>query len=90
MDSFPTLEFGPIEHHAREVFRDTVEKGSGLFLKNGALLVKQAFSPGHIQKLYDEYVRNYSSYFKEKDFEDAETLADKRTMLTVALEGGFQ
>ena len=89
MDDFPTLEFGPIEHHAGEVFRGTLDKGIELFLNDGALLVKKAFSPDHINKPYEEYVGRYADYFEEKDFEDAETVGNKRTMFSVSLEGQF-
>jgi hypothetical protein len=64
-------------------------RGSSLFLENGFLIIRNAFDAGFIDKLLDEYLKKYDSYFADKQYPDAQATGDKRTMVSVALEGVF-
>ena len=88
-EEFPTLTFGPVEKKGRIIFPQTLEKAKKLFLENGTLLIKNVFSSNYIQKLNDEYTDTYSKYLQDKKFDDALKVGDKRTMITVSLDGVF-
>lgn len=59
------------------------------FLENGCLVLRNAFAPALVQGLHDEFVAGYSRYFENRQYADALHVGDRRTMVTVRVEGGF-
>lgn len=66
-----------------------LREGAKLFLDHGCLLIKNAFEPEFIQKLFGEYIESYKEYFTDSVFENALTVGDKRTMISVQIKGSF-
>jgi hypothetical protein len=64
-------------------------RGADAFLENGFLVIRNAFESEYIEKLFDAYVSKYEAYFIDKPYADALKVGDKRTMISVALEGVF-
>jgi hypothetical protein len=63
--------------------------GAELFLRNGCLIVRNAFEPKLIETLQREFTGGYSRYFQDRHFPDALRVGDKRTMITLRVENTF-
>lgn len=59
------------------------------FLRDGFVVVKNVFSPDYIRELQAHFLRTYERYLEDKQFNDALRVGDKRTMITIELEGPF-
>lgn len=64
-------------------------EGVELFLRYGCLVIENAFDPDYIHRLHDEFTTRYRDYFEDRRYKDALDIDDRRTMLTVSLEGPF-
>ena len=68
---------------------ETTQTAADLFNVHGCLRIKSVFAPGQIRSLHSAFVEKYSTYFENKLFDDALSVGDRRTMVTVAVEGPF-
>lgn len=59
------------------------------FYNDGFVVIKNAFAPEYIRQLYDYFVDTYGAYLEDKVYDDASRVGDKRTMLTVEIDGPF-
>jgi len=66
-----------------------LKEAANIFLKQGCLLIHNAFEPKYIQRLHDDFVKEYAHYFVDNDFNDALSVGNKRTMLTVEIKNSF-
>jgi ectoine hydroxylase-related dioxygenase (phytanoyl-CoA dioxygenase family) len=66
-----------------------LQRGVELFLQHGYLIVKNALDPDFVQKLQEEFMDTYNSYFFDKEYDDALKVGHKRTMVTLNMEGAF-
>jgi ectoine hydroxylase-related dioxygenase (phytanoyl-CoA dioxygenase family) len=67
----------------------TLQQGVELFLQHGYLIVKNAIDSDFVQKLQEEFMDTYKSYFFDKEYDDALKVGHKRTMVTINMEGAF-
>ena len=58
-------------------------------MEHGCILVKRAFDQEYIAQLHRAYVETYYSYFEDREFSDALNVGDKRTQVTITIEGPF-
>lgn len=66
-----------------------LKDAANFYLKNGMLVLKNAFNPELIQALNNEFFLKYQKYFEDKNHSDALETGDKRFMITVELVGLF-
>ena len=66
-----------------------LQEGVELFLQHGCLIIKNAFDPEFVRRLHDEFMNSYKDYLADKLYNDASDIGDKRTMVTINLEGSF-
>lgn len=66
-----------------------LRKGAFLFLKYGVLSIKNAFDVGFIRILHEFYLREYERYFEDKEYPDALSVGERRTMISLSLDGPF-
>ncbi|MCZ6848916.1 MAG: phytanoyl-CoA dioxygenase family protein [Alphaproteobacteria bacterium] len=66
-----------------------LQEGVELFLQHGCLVIENAFDPEFIRKLHDEFTNSFKDYFADKIYDDALDVGDKRTLVTIKLEGSF-
>src|SRR6266498_3151072 len=86
MSTCPTVDLGSRPNSERLA---AVHEAAELFLEHGCILVKGAFDLDYIAQLYRVYLETYSPYFEDREFSDALNVGDKRTQVTVAIEGPF-
>ncbi|MCZ6855347.1 MAG: phytanoyl-CoA dioxygenase family protein, partial [Gammaproteobacteria bacterium] len=55
----------------------------------GCLRIKSVFAADEIRSLHSAFVEKYGTYFENKVFDDALLVGDRRTMITVAVQGPF-
>jgi len=86
MSTCPTIDLGarqPSEH------LPLVQEAAELFVEHGCLLVRRALDPDYVARLHRAYLETYHPYFEDRDFSDALNVGDKRTQVTVEIEGLF-
>ncbi|MGI9325748.1 MAG: phytanoyl-CoA dioxygenase family protein, partial [Pseudomonadales bacterium] len=66
-----------------------IKKSAFLFLKYGFLSIRNAFDLSLIRNLREFYLQKYGSYFEDKDYPDALRVGERRTMISLSLEGPF-
>jgi ectoine hydroxylase-related dioxygenase (phytanoyl-CoA dioxygenase family) len=66
-----------------------LRKGAFLFLKYGFLSIKNAYDAVFVRKMYDFYMQEYKEYFEDKEYSEALSVGNKRTMLSLHLNGPF-
>jgi len=66
-----------------------LQKGVELFLQHGHLIIKNAIDSHFVQRLQEEFMDNYKSYFFDKNYDDALKVGHKRTMVNINMEGAF-
>ncbi|MGE0651870.1 MAG: hypothetical protein AB7P12_08980, partial [Alphaproteobacteria bacterium] len=89
MSSLPTLDAQAIELPASIKSSPILQEAIELFLAHGILLIRNAFDPAYVQKLHDEFIAGYKDYFDARTYDDALDLTERRTMVTIRLEGSF-
>ena len=68
---------------------NTLKQAISIYNDDGCLLLKNVFSEGYIGNLNASYNKKYSSYFKNKDHENALEVGDQRYMVTIKMETPF-
>ena len=86
MSTCPTMDFGSRPDSERA---EAAQKAAELFLEHGCLLARSVFGAGDIAELHRAYTATYHAYFEDREFPDALRVGDKRTQVTVAIEGPF-
>ena len=86
MSICPTVDLGTRPNSER---LQAVHEAAELFMEHGCILVKGAFDEEYIAQLHRAYVETYYPYFEDREFSDALNVGDKRTQVTVAIEGPF-
>jgi ectoine hydroxylase-related dioxygenase (phytanoyl-CoA dioxygenase family) len=89
MSTVPTLDAQAIELPASIKTSPILQEAVELFLQHGFLLIRNAFEPAYVQKLHDEFTAGYRDYFDARTYDDALDLTERRTMVTIKLEGAF-
>ena len=85
----PSIKFSKSEQdkHIPDITR--INKAERLYKHFGYLIVEDLFSEKTIDKLYTDFIREYSQYFTDSVFEDARKVGDKRVMVTVKLQDSY-
>ncbi|MQA66052.1 MAG: phytanoyl-CoA dioxygenase [Alphaproteobacteria bacterium] len=89
MPTAPILDAKAIELPASIKTSLILQEAIELFLAHGFLLIRNAFDPAYVQKLHDEFKAGYGQYFDARTYDDALDLSERRTMVTLKLEGAF-
>jgi ectoine hydroxylase-related dioxygenase (phytanoyl-CoA dioxygenase family) len=89
MPTLPTLDAQSIELPASIKSSPILQEAVELFLQHGFLLIRNAFDPAYVQNLHDEFIAGYKDYFDARTYDDALDLTERRTMVTIRLEGSF-
>jgi len=89
MLTVPTIDVKSIELPTTIQNSAILQEGVHLFLQHGCLVIKNVFDLDFIQKLHDEVTNSFKDYFVDKKFDNALHIGDKRTMVTISLEGAF-
>lgn len=86
MATCPTIDFAsrPKPEHP-----EAVQEAAELFREHGCVLLKGVFGRDYIAQLHRAFVDTYRSYFEDREFPDALNVGNKRTQVTVAIEGPF-
>jgi hypothetical protein len=85
----PTVDLANLPAGASMQSSTALQEAARLFLEQGCVVLRNAFDAGVIQRLHDEFSASYHRYFHDQQFDDALRVGDKRTMVTVRVEGGF-
>lgn len=85
----PTVDLANIPAGASVQTSTALQQAARLFLENGCVVLKNAFDADLIQNLHDEFSASYGRYFQDEQFDDALRVGDKRNMVTVRVQGGF-
>jgi len=86
MSICPVLNLGSQQNPERS---EAVQEAAELFTEHGCLLLKAAFSPDYIAQRHRAYLDTYRPYLEDREFSDALNVGEKRTQVTVAIEGPF-
>jgi hypothetical protein len=86
MSLCPTIDLGA-RHQVQRI--EAVHEAAELFIEQGCLLVKGALDRGYVEQLHRAYLDTYHSYFEDREFTDALNVGDKRTQVTVDINGPF-
>lgn len=78
-----------VAEEGQTISPDEVRAHGRTFYDDGFVVIRNAFSPEYVQGLYDYFVDSYGRYFEDRVYDDASHVGDKRTMLTVDIEGPF-
>lgn len=89
MTVMPTIDVKSIEPPVTIQNSAILQEGCELFLQNGCLVIENVFEPEYVHALHDEFKRRFGDYFSDRVYEDALDIGDKRTMVTIGLEGAF-
>jgi Phytanoyl-CoA dioxygenase (PhyH) len=81
----PTIDVG----RYRTVSSQIVRNAARLFVDQGSVLIRGAFSTSHVRRLHRAFVDSYHAYFRDREFPDALQVGRRRTMITVDLRGPF-
>lgn len=85
----PTVDVSEFLVGDQEAQESQLKDAANLYLKNGMLVLRNAFNPELVQSLNNEFSFKYRGYFENKDHEDALKTGSKRFMVTVELAGPF-
>ncbi len=88
----PTLELDPGATPNGEVNAgraDVVTAAKAAFEEHGCIRLVGAFPPDQMRALRRETEERYSRYFPERYYADARKQGDRRTLVTLELDGGF-
>lgn len=85
----PTVDLAGVPAGASVQASVALQQAADLFLRHGCVVLRNAFDAGEIQRLQDEFAGRYHRYFEDRQFDDALRVGDRRTMVTVQVEGGF-
>jgi ectoine hydroxylase-related dioxygenase (phytanoyl-CoA dioxygenase family) len=85
----PKIDLSEQQDDAKFDCSSVLKEGAELYLKNGCLLIKNAFEPEFIQTVHDAFTTGYSRYLQDGTFTDALSVGDKRTMISVEITGPF-
>lgn len=88
-DQGPSIIYTPEERRKRTPDQTTLNLAARLYKHFGYLIIEDIFSELFVNELYDSFKGEYSQYFADKVFKDSLKVGDKRTMVTVKLNGGF-
>jgi ectoine hydroxylase-related dioxygenase (phytanoyl-CoA dioxygenase family) len=86
MSICPTIDAGGQPGSERP---EAAQEAAELFMEHGCVRVKNAFDADYIARLHRAYVATYHPYFQDREFSDALNVGNKRTQVTVAIEGLF-
>jgi len=89
MSGMPMIDVKSIQLPATIQDCTILQEGTELFLQHGCLFIKNAFEPDYVRELHDEFKSGFEDYFSDKVYEDALDVGDKRTMITLTLDGVF-
>ena len=84
--SLPRIDFGTVTAEPPD---DGIKTAARLFCRHGCLLVKNALPVTYIEELVRSFTESYAEFFEDRNYPDALKVGDRRTMITVALEGPF-
>lgn len=85
----PTVKFTSEERARREPSQITINKAISLYKHFGYILIEDLFSEKYIDELFNSFKDRYSKHFIDSAFDDSLLVGDKRSMITVELEGPF-
>lgn len=87
--AMPTIDVKSVEPPVTIQACKVLQEGAELFLQNGCLAIKNVFDPDYVRTLHGEFENRFTEYFSDRVYEDALDVGDKRTMVTIGLEGAF-
>jgi hypothetical protein len=85
----PTVDLSGVLPGAGVQSSSTLQQAAALFLENGCVVLKNAFDVEVVRQLQVEFTAGYRQYFEDRQFPDALRVGDRRTMVTVRVEGSF-
>jgi hypothetical protein len=88
-DRIPTLRFNEDEIRNQEMSVAKLKLATRLFKRFGTLLIENAFEPELVDRLSQEYFRDYSRYSQHQRHADALKVGSRRYMVTIELAGAF-
>ena len=85
----PAVDFAGLSAPVDVQQSPVLQQAINLFLDHGCLLIENAFDGGYVGMLASEFSSRFERYFADQVYEDALATGDKRTMVTLDVEGPF-
>ncbi|EFL89253.1 phytanoyl-CoA dioxygenase family protein [Ahrensia sp. R2A130] len=83
------VTFTQTERESGDVASTKLDEAAELFGRNGTLIMENAFSTAHIERMREAYLSQYGSYLSSANHDDTLRVGDKRFMVTLAMNAPF-
>ena len=81
--------FSSKEKKTKLIEAENLKKITLFFRKNGYIILEEIFPKNKIQELCNSFIKDYSNYFEDREYDDAREVGDKRFMITVEIKNVF-